>query len=113
MRVDMNYADVERFGRKNIDAVRGFADRAFEILARAVETERSTHRYQNRTGHLESNTMIAGRPTGGDCDVDVVQRADYASILNARGFSRFEQLVSRAFLRVDQERRGLEKIAEG
>lgn len=94
-KVDIGNLDdaAERYERAYQDSIQAMKAR----LDAAAAEERSTHRYQNRTGDLEAGTRAGEVLSTGD--VDVVQlTADtpYAVYVNTRGFMRIDELAAGA-----------------
>jgi hypothetical protein len=58
----------------------------------AVDNEKRSHRYQNRSGDAEKNTRAKATATG----VTASMAVPYAQALNARGFSEFDIWMERA-----------------
>lgn len=82
-------ADLKKLAR----ALDRFEAKAAGIVERAVARERSTHPYTNRTGDAERSTRFLPA-SGGAWGAEMM--VEYASILNARGWSRFDDLMARA-----------------
>lgn len=61
-------------------------------VQRAVDNERRSHRYQNRSGDAEKYTRAKATTGGATAEMAV----PYAQALNARGFSEFDIWMERA-----------------
>ena len=70
-----------------------------QILNRAVALEKSTHRYQNRTGLANSSTGIIGSISGDRYELALVIGAKYAIYLERGGWTNIRQIAQQA--RVD------------
>jgi hypothetical protein len=92
--------------KKLARALDRFDDTASRIVARAVERERNTHPYTNRTGDAERLTRFLP-PSGGGWGAEM--NVEYASFLQGK-WSRFDQLMERAD---ELTRREAEKIDFG
>lgn len=116
--VEVEVSGVVDHCRVNRRLLERFARRAEQLIRRAVDEEKRTHRYTSRTGHLEQSTEVRGQAVGVDADLDVVMAASYASYLDGRSksgrsWSRFSERYSNAVLQIDAERREMEKAAGG
>lgn len=82
-----------------------FPKLAERILRRAVEIERSTHNYVNRTYTAEMGTrfQVVSDDGQGNVTLETAMDADYSSYLQKNDWSRFELLVRKALDKVHSE----------
>jgi hypothetical protein len=94
MRVDVEGLDqVMRSGvRAEAVLVGGVAREIQKAVQAAVDGERSSHRYTNRTGKAEASTRARATVDGATAEMGV----QYAQVLNARGWSEFDIWMERA-----------------
>ncbi len=86
-------AELMREARK----VAAFPPAAERRVKRAVERERMTHAYENRTSRLEESTVLAVVSESDDELVfEARQDADYGVYVQRKGLSRFNALVEEA-----------------
>ena len=64
----------------------------------AVNNEKASHRYQNRSGDAERYTRAHATSAGATAEMAV----PYAQVLNARGFSEFDIWMERADFEIRQ-----------
>lgn len=89
-------------------SVLAFSGRARAALLAAVQRERSSHRYTNRTYSAETQTKLTTAKADDDgIDVAATMNVEYASHLNDRGWSAFDALVRRALDQIDADARKL------
>lgn len=68
-----------------------------EILQRAASEERNTHAYRNQTGHLQQSTRAQVVSESDDeFRARIEMGEEYASYVEARGYSNFRSIVSKA-----------------
>jgi hypothetical protein len=72
--------------------VGGVAREIQGAVQRAVDNEKRSHRYQNRTGDAEKFTRAKATVNGATAEMAV----PYAQALNARGLSEFDIWMDRA-----------------
>jgi len=83
-----------------------FGKTARARLQRAVNRERNSHAYQNRTHSAETNTLLLSAETGDDVDLRAEMHVEYASYLQ-RGWSKFDESVKAALADLDAESKKL------
>ncbi len=68
-----------------------------EILQRAANEERTTHAYQNQTGHLQQSTASRVVDESDDrFEAHLEMGEEYASFVVKRGYSRFDAIANKA-----------------
>ena len=68
-----------------------------EILQRYAAEERNTHDYRNQTGHLQQSTRAVVVDESDDhFEAHLEMGEEYASYVEARGYSNFRSIVSKA-----------------
>lgn len=73
-----------------------------EILQRAANEERNTHRYQNQTGHLQQSTAAHVVSEDSDSFTATLEMGEeYASYVVKRKYSDFDKIAKRAKREVD------------
>jgi hypothetical protein len=93
MRLDVDGLD--RVMRAAADASDAFDDvprMIHEMVSDAVKSERQSHSYANRTGDAERLTTARATASGSEANMGV----QYASVLNARGWSEFDVWMASA-----------------
>lgn len=88
----------------DIKAVRRFGTRAEAKMKRAIELERTQHRYTNRTGAAESETRVSivSDDGQGNVEFDAEMGVEYASYLQGK-WSKFDANVEEAIAAIDEE----------
>lgn len=88
----------------DVKAVRRFGTRAEAKMKRAIELERSQHRYTNRTGAAESETrvVVVSDDGRGNVEFDAEMGVEYASYLQGK-WSQFDANVETAIAAIDAE----------
>lgn len=97
MTVKVDISDVLRGTRTAIGLLRAWPNDLEVRLRRAAEEERSTHRYQNQTGHLEDSTKASlVEQTDNRLEIELTMGEQYASHVVRRGYSKFPKIAARA-----------------
>ena len=97
MSVTVDISDVLRGTRKAVATLQAWPNDLEVCLRRAAEEERSTHRYQNQTGHLEESTKASlVEQTDNRLEIELTMGEQYASHVVRRGFSKFPKIAARA-----------------
>jgi hypothetical protein len=97
-KVDVDDSEVRALTRSAEAFFRHLPDRALRAVQRAAEFERDRHPYQNRTGRLEHSTMARPMPASveGEFDIDLLMGMEYASYVDALGYSRIRDAAEMA-----------------
>ena len=104
MRVTCDISDVIRGTRVATETLRQWPTDLEITLRRAAEQERSTHKYQNQTGHLEESTKAAlVSETDNELEIELTMGEAYASHVVRRGFSRFPKIAAKAEADVNRQ----------
>lgn len=74
------------------DALGNVPRLVFDAVAEATKNERASHPYTNRTGNAEASTVCRQTVDGATARMGV----QYASVLNARGWSEFDVWMASA-----------------
>ena len=88
-------ADIIRTYAARAAKVRRFDERMAEIAEDAAEELRNTDPYTDRTGDLRASTQAIPAIGGSESGVTLEMGEHYASYVNRRGFSRWDE-VSKA-----------------
>jgi hypothetical protein len=88
----------------DVRAVRRFGSRAEAKMKRAVEKERQSHAYTNRTGAAEAETRVSlvSDDGQGNVEFDAEMAVEYASYLQGK-WSAFDANVEEAIAAIDAE----------
>jgi hypothetical protein len=94
LRVDASdVVEASRELAEEIDRFHRFAERR---ARRAVDAERSGHRFQNRTGDAERSMRVRAQATADGLAMTVEMGVEYASYLTREDWTRFDDRVDQA-----------------
>jgi hypothetical protein len=113
MDLEIDISALEAVNARAKQALKRFDDRMYGICKAAVDRERTTHAYQNRTHMAETHTNAVRI---GQHEVRCEMAVPYASFLQRRTskqWSRFEMLMKKCVADVGELARRTEQAAKG
>lgn len=85
---------------KQLDRFEATAERR---LRRAVDQERGSHKFVNRTGNAESSMQVDAIRSGDSVKIVAEMGAEYSSYLERGNWTRFDERVERAFRDIEED----------
>ena len=88
MKIDLS--QIYQVEKATLSELKQMQQKFAKFADQAAAYERSTHRYQNRTGNLEGSTRGYATRQGNEIEVSLEMGMDYASYIVDKGFSNID-----------------------